>query len=449
MKKCFYFIWLLSSALACKQEKAPVENFSKGELLSKTYCVSCHIYPEPNLLDSNAWQKAFDWMGPFMGIYATEDQREKLLGNGDERKALLLANVFPEESAIAKSDFLAIKEWYQYESKNKFKSNDIEVYKFDSCKLFKAKRPAWQNETPSLTAVQFAENEIIAADANTKTIYYLNYEGQIQRKTILPTEATVKLQQQQNTTLALNMGSFSPTNTALGNFILLDNTGTEGVLVEKLRRPVDFVLTDLLNQGVVNDVLFCEFGKWTGGLSWYSSQSGVLTFKKFLDTKPGAIKVVVKDVDNDGLQDVMALYGQAREGLFLYKNLGNGNFKTKQLLAFPPSFGSSFFELVDFDNDGFLDLLYINGDNADIGQVEKPYQGIHFYINNGNFEFSERHFIPFPGAYKAICNDFDADGDLDLAAISFFPNFKNEQYQSLVFFENEGNYQYKPSIIRC
>ena len=67
----------------------------------------------------------------------------------------------------------------------------------------------------------------------------------------------------------------------------------------------------------------------------------------------GAIKVYVDDYNHDGLPDIWALFAQGEEGIFLFTNKGNGNFEQRQVLRFPPVYGSSSFEIIDLNNDGF------------------------------------------------------------------------------------------------
>ena len=49
-----------------------------------------------------------------------------------------------------------------------------------------------------------------------------------------------------------------------------------------------------------------------------------------------------------------------------------------------------------------------------------------------------------PGASMAMARDYDNDGDLDIAAISFFPDFENAPDRGFLYFENEGDYGFKP-----
>ena len=95
--------------------------------------------------------------------------------------------------------------------------------------------------------------------------------------------------------------------------------------------------------------------------------------------------------------------------------------------------------LVDFDGDGAMDVLTANGDNADYTPFAKRYHGVRVYLNDGENHFVEAVFYPLNGAYKALPVDFDADGDLDIAAISFFPDYEKAPEESFVYLENEGD----------
>lgn len=146
---------------------------------------------------------------------------------------------------------------------------------------------------------------------------------------------------------------------------------------------------------------------------------------------------VVKDFNEDGLPDVLALIIQGDERIALFTNRGKFKFSYQVLLRFPPVYGSSYFELADFNGDGNADILYTNGDNADYSTTLKPYHGVRIFLNDGENRFAESWFHPMHGASMARAVDFDEDGDPDIAAISFFPDFKNDPQRGFMYFEND------------
>ena len=49
----------------------------------------------------------------------------------------------------------------------------------------------------------------------------------------------------------------------------------------------------------------------------------------------------------------------------------------------------------------------------------------------------------FNGAYGLRVRDFDLDGDPDLAAVSFYPDYKGRPEEAFIYFENQGNLQFR------
>jgi hypothetical protein len=134
---------------------------------------------------------------------------------------------------------------------------------------------------------------------------------------------------------------------------------------------------------------------------------------------------------------------QGDEGVFIYYNEGAGTFKEEKVIGFPPVYGSNYFQLFDFNGDGFMDILTTQGDNADYSIVFKPYHGIRIFLNDGQNHFTQKIFLPLNGAQKAMPADFDRDGDIDLVSISFNPNYERSPEESFLLWENTGNYRYK------
>lgn len=99
------FLWLLSLLLwvVCNPEKPAQE--TEAQELARSYCVGCHLLPQLTDLDRLGWEKALGWMGSFMGVYKSVQERRALLGAGAERERLLKARRFPEQPMIAEEDF--------------------------------------------------------------------------------------------------------------------------------------------------------------------------------------------------------------------------------------------------------------------------------------------------------------------------------------------------------
>jgi hypothetical protein len=237
------------------------------------------------------------------------------------------------------------------------------------------------------------------------------------------------------------MGIMDPNDQARGQISILrlnEQSGTR--IIDSLKRPVHFDIKDLNNDGL-DDVVVCAFGNYSGGLLAFRNLGNGKYERLFLQNLPGARKVIIKDFDGNGLDDILALMTQGDERIILVHNQGDFKFRVSTLLRFPPVYGSSYFDVADFNNDGKFDILYTNGDNADYSMVLKPYHGVRLFLNDGNNGFSESWFFNMYGASMATAYDFDNDGDLDIAAISFFPDFEKHPEQGFIYFENtEGKF---------
>ena len=104
--------------------------------------------------------------------------------------------------------------------------------------------------------------------------------------------------------------------------------------------------------------------------------------------------------------------------------------------------GSTSFEVFDLEQDGDWDILYTAGDNADYIPILKPYHGVYIFENEGEDTYTQFSFYPINGSNGAKIGDFDLDQDLDIAVISFFPDFNNEAQESFVYLENDGNFNF-------
>jgi hypothetical protein len=238
----------------------------------------------------------------------------------------------------------------------------------------------------------------------------------------------VGLDFQKGAMVACDIGVLNPNNGKFGKGLLISVGANQKMrvdsipLFDSLARPVQLTAVDL-NQDGLTDYLACEFGHLTGSLSWIENIGGGKYRHHIIRPVPGAIKAYVQDYNHDGLPDIWVLFGQGDEGIFFFINLGNGKFSESKVLEFLVFYGSSYFELDDFNHDGYPDILYTCGDNADYSVVLKPYHGVYIFMNDGQNHFTQKYFFPINGCYKAMARDFDSDGDLDLAVISFFADY--------------------------
>ncbi len=296
---------------------------------------------------------------------------------------------------------------------------------------------------PSTTLVSVQSGGFFIGDANSRRLYQFDAQRQLLNAANVR-EGAVSLSPTPGALNVTVMGSFSPTDAPTGFVLALPTQAGQSprVLLDSLQRPVHTTYADLNDNGRM-DIITCEFGKWTGGLAWWENRGGDRYQKHWLRPRPGATRAYVRDLNGDQRPDVLALFGQGDEGVFAYYNQGNGSFREEALLRFPPSYGSSSLILFDTDGDGHEDLVHTAGDNADYPPVTKPYHGIRIFRNDGTNHFKESWFYPLPGAYAAVPADFDQDGDLDFAAISFFPDYARSAQRGFVYLENQGDFQFK------
>ncbi|MEO1260294.1 MAG: VCBS repeat-containing protein [Bacteroidota bacterium] len=442
----YFFILLLIAALITGCDT--ITEKQSGEELAKIHCASCHQYPAPDLLDKKSWNKhILPRMGYMLGILPKDSIGGGFIEPFAEEIAFNNPLLFRKRPALTINQWKAIRKFYISESPEKLPPLNREKIN-KTCDQFDVDFPDYFISPPSTTLVNIQEENIFIGDAHTRKFLQFDNEQNL-TKMANAGEVPVWMNDTEGGLIITSMGAFSPTDASLGKVIYLPKFKNQPpiVLIDSLRRPVHTELADLNNDGRF-DLIISEFSKWTGCLAWWQND-GKGNFKKHvLRNMPGAIKAYAEDLNGDNLKDIIALFGQGDESIFIYYNQGDGQFKEERAMRFPPSYGSSYFNLFDHNNDGHQDIIYTNGDNADFPPINKPYHGIRIFENNGKNNFKEIFFYPMYGAYHAIPRDFDEDGDLDIAAISFFPDFKDNPHESFIYLENKNNYEMEASTIR-
>ncbi len=449
-RSCLIFFSIIITVISsCKEytknkthQAVSDESIRAGKKLAVQYCGACHQLPDPSLLDSKSWDSGvLPEMGPRLGIFFYGFSQYPSFANDRN----VGRNFYPSQQVISFVQWQNIIDYYAAISPDSLKQEKKYPPIKISNKLFKPMQPSFQYDNPAISFVHFeAGNKLMICDAFAKKIFVFNHDLQLTDSIKTNGSVTDLIEDSDKLTLC-NTGILNPNNGKFGSIesVYFNDKTRVDTLFGNLMRPVQINEVDLNKDGK-KDFLICEFGNLKGALSWLENKGNNQYEYHIIRPVPGPIKTFVNDYNHDGLPDIWALFAQGDEGVFLFTNKGSGNFDTKEVLQFPPSYGSSSFELDDFNKDGFPDILYTCGDNADYSQVLKPYHGVYIFLNDGKNNFSQKYFYPVNGCYKAIAKDFDGDGDLDIATISFFADYANRPEEGFVYLKNEGDFKFQP-----
>ena len=250
--------------------------------------------------------------------------------------------------------------------------------------------------------------------------------------------------------IVADVGSERPTDNRVGRVVLLTNSGQmrfeTQILLQDVGRVSDVRPGDFDGDGDT-DFVVAVFGFLKEGeIGWLEQQAdGAFAYHR-LSAKPGGVHAPPVDLNGDGRLDFIALISQEHEEVAAFINEGEGRFAEHTLFkADSPTFGSSGIELADLDQDGDTDVLYTNGDAFDLSTpMIRPYHGVQWLENQGDFQFAYHDLLRLYGAYRALPADLDDDGDLDIVATSLLNDWSDPARMSLVWLENDGQQQFAP-----
>jgi hypothetical protein len=446
------FLAALGVFYSCKNykgDKPGPEAVKKGEKLAEQYCQSCHVLPDPALLDAGTWTEGvLPVMGPYLGVFAHHN-RKYPSGKTD---VYLDTGFYPSKPLLKPDEWQSIIDYYTAAAPDSLKQHEHNMAIRQGLPGFRLQPHSFKVSFPTSSYVKIDTGStfrrVLLADLFTRTIY--RFDSSLNLLDSVPVNSSVvDIEFNNNKMMLCDIGEINPNNKRLGSGKLLA-ISTKGklkadtnTLLTDLARPVQISSADFNKDGFT-DYLVCEFGFMKGSLSLFTGNRNNTFEKQVLRGLPGAAKAYIQDYNGDGLPDIWVLFAQGEEGVFLFTNKGNKQFEERQVLRFPSVYGSTFFELVDFNKDGHQDIVYTCGDNADYSQVLKPYHGIYIFLNDGKNNFRQQYFYHMNGCYKALVRDYDNDGDLDIAAISFFADYTNRPDEGFLYLVNEGNYSFQP-----
>lgn len=294
--------------------------------------------------------------------------------------------------------------------------------------------------------------DVILCDAKLNEIHWLKQNTDFQYeelvlggKIIGPAQvAPCDIDKDGDTDLLIaSMGMIFPNNDKIGAVVVLENDGKENfrnrVLVKNIARVTDVRPGDFDNDGDI-DLVIGQFGYDDGEIRWMENLGNWNFKSRVLQSLSGTINTLVKDIDSDGDLDIIALVSQEWEEIYIFKNDGKANFKLELIYGSTnEDFGSSGIILSDMDKDGDTDILFTNGDAFDyIPPSPRPWHGVQWLENLGNFKFKYNLIGKFNGAFSGRAVDIDNDGDLDVFAVSTFNKWDDKDSQSFIWYENDG-----------
>jgi hypothetical protein len=436
-------------ALFPPAEPDPLEilaRLKRGEQVARVLCQSCHLYPEPDLLDRASWANGpLRKMAPFLGVARFN------LENRPDGQILRDAHIFPESPILPIEDWKAVWDYYLASAPDQPLPQGPRDPIAPTTGRFKAELGIDPAVAPAITLVHIEPETrtVLVGDARNRALHRLDVRGQ-RVGGVRVDSAPASYVKDGDAAYVTLIGSVYPSDEKTGRLVRIRETSGGVMSVEEvlsgLKRPVDAVPVDLDGDGR-RDLAVAQFGNFLGRQVWFANEGGGRYREELLWEAPGGTRVVVTDANRDGRPDLLYLMAQGREGVYLFENQGGGEFTPIPLIQFPSIYGCTSLELVDFNGDGHPDLLTVNGDNGEYPSTFKRYHGLRIHLNDGHFRFKEAWFFPINGAFKAVARDFDGDGDPDLAAISFFADYDRSPEESFVYLENQGGLKFVPSSV--
>ncbi len=409
-------------AVGCKSEtsvdSSTVALQPNSEVAIRMFCGNCHAFPEPDTYPSEIWpEKVREGFKFYYSSLRTDLDVPSVDAVEDyyvQRAPVeLLVPATNRTIAIDEKSLFSPAEVYH--SENAFRAiahlNAIDVHKRSA--------------------------RLAVADMRTGNVWLLSGQPDVQPPMLLTTclnachvEATDLDADGTEDFVVADLGSFLPEDHDMGAvwFVRASNDGIgwqKKSLIEGLGRVADVRPLDADGDGDT-DLIVAEFGWHATGKIMLLRNSPTADGQpqmtaETIDQRHGAIHVPVTDLNGDGYLDFVALISQEHEAVEAFVNRGDGTFERHTIFQSDnPGFGSCGIQLADMDNDGDIDVAYVNGDSLDT-PVAKPYHSVCWFENRGTYPFAVHEVAKIPGGYCIRAGDIDADGDADLAVVTLLP----------------------------
>lgn len=411
-----------SSLEAARTQQKPAAAASAEEQARVT-CGTCHAFPPPEILPRDAWRDEFVRM-----MFIREN---RLPPPGPPDKVLRGVKLPPDMEQVL--PFYTSRAPERLPAPEPWPPVAESPVTFVRAALTMADMPG----TPAVSNVQLVDLDgdkrldLLGTDMRQGVVFSGRPQtaGTLSAVASIPNPAHVTLadvdRDGRDDLLVADLGDFFPADHTKGAVIWLRRleTGKFGSYwLDGWGRVADVEAADFNGDGR-NDLLVAVFGwRKNGQIAVVENRPGKGAQPDFVrhvvDPRTGGIHAVPIDLNRDGHMDIVTVLAQEHETVLAYINKGTKDFTFEQKVIYAaphPNWGSSGIELVDFDKDGDLDVLFTHGDTFDDGFV-KPYHGIQWLENTGTYPYVPHTLAQMPGVHRARAADFDGDGDLDIVA---------------------------------
>lgn len=433
LEECLRFKYLLSLFLMILLFSCTQKRQKREAILFEQYCGSCHIAPGIKELPKDIWERS---VLPNMVARMNID---KLYQDPSQVSPGFRPN-------ITLTDWILLKKYIIAMAPDSLKASlkpNTEVLS-----LFKEKTMVVDSENGSLiTFLEHYENGLLWLGDVTGKLQEFDVTTGAAEQLYQGRTPITWYNQLDAFGLITEVGILDPSEQEQGTIYRIKGMDTVSVAT-KVHRPVHNLVKDLNDDGEM-EMVVSEFGNETGRLSLFRKTDSLNYIRTELLNQPGSIRTLAKDMNADGKLDLVTITSQGNESITILYQEENLKFRVERVVEFSPVFGSSWFELVDYNGDGYDDIVTVNGDNADKSYVHKPYHGMRVHLNDGQNNFEEVYFYPLNGATRVLAKDFDQDGDIDFGLIGTFPDYESAPELSFVYLENENaeKFSFKTKVL--
>jgi len=420
------------------------EEWARGIAL-QTRCGVCHLVPDPSNLPRQSWREVMSRMAQIM-----ETRRATKLTDGEFQDVLHFYFTFSPETQPPLGQDPDPRE---------------SPLKFEKIMLGNPAGDDWR-DPPFLGHVQFTDldkngrPDVLVCDTGKSVVTWIHYRNGVWKEDTLATVGnpahTQVLAGKHDGDLDIVvgcLGTLRPIDDLVGSVVLLSNQGAARfapvTILDHVSRVADVEPGDFDGDGDTDFVVAAYGAINQGEVGWLENNSDKKYDYHPIVKKAGAINVLPSDLNGDGYLDFVALFAQEHEEISAFINDGKGGFQERRLFkAATPAFGSSGIQLVDLDRDGDVDILYTNGDNLDVPTIiPRPYHGVQWLENKGDFNFVWHDLYRCYGAYCAVAGDLNNDGQLDIVVTTLFNDWNDPKRASLLWLENDGQQRFTPHSI--